>query len=186
MHSKCMELLKCYTLIMTIALGTPNRYLEAKIEAIKEALKKLGIEAEITDKSFSPQYSQTLGFEELIKKSKKYAAETLKDQNFDVGVGIENALSFIYSANEWYYVICVAILTKDGKEAVSFTPGIMVPQWMIQEVQKDNIELDALTERLAKEDDPVLYFSGGTLTRKELMMPALLLAFSKLGMGKHS
>lgn len=173
---------------MTIGLNTPNnRYTKEKKEAIEEAIKKLGIEAQIEMVDSADQVvtdHQTFGFEELIKRAKKYANDAFKNQNIDIGIGIENSLIFIFSANEWYYVICIALQTRDGKGTVSFTPGISVAQWMIQEVQNNNIELDALTARLAGEDDPVIYFSGKTLTRKELMIPPLLLAFSKLGMGK--
>jgi len=98
---------------------------------------------------------------------------------------VENSLSFIYSAHEWYYSICIALQTRDGTGTTSFTPGISIPLWMVKEVQDEKIKLDVLTEKLAGENDPVAYFSAKMLTRKDLMVPALLLAFSNLGLGKR-
>jgi non-canonical (house-cleaning) NTP pyrophosphatase len=173
---------------MTIGLYTSLRYFDLKKQALTEALTKLGIEAEIVhdDSMNRPSAAeQAFGFEELFKRAKSSAAEALK-HGVDVGIGIENSLSFIYSANEWFYVICVALQTKDGASTASFTPGISVPGWMIKEVQDGNIKIDALTQRLAGEEDPVVYFSAKTLTRKDLILPALLLAFSKLNLEKPS
>lgn len=171
---------------MTIGFYTSKHYFDLKKAAVEEAAKKLGIEADVViDDSFRTSLpSQTFGFEELFKSARVCAAEALKRENVDIGIGVENSLSFIYSTNEWYYVIGIAIQTKDGKHAESFTPGIKVPQWMMKEIQTNGIKMDSLTQNLAGEDDPVTYFSGGTLTRKDLMVPALLLAFVNLNLGK--
>ena len=173
---------------MTIGFYTSKRYFDMKKQAVEEAVKKLGIEASIVhDESMERPSSpkQAFGFEELFQRTKFYAEEALKHPGVDVGIGVENSLMFIYSANEWYYVICVALHTRTGAATASFTPGISIPDWMIKEVQGSNIKIDALTQRLAGEDDPVIYFSAKTLSRKDLMVPALLLAFSKLGLEKH-
>jgi len=173
---------------MTIGLYTSKHYSVPKKEAVEEAAKRLGIEVKtLFDDSFNPALTQqAFGFEELLQRTKTFAAEALKHDNVDVGIGIENSLSFIFSANEWYYVICIAIKTRDGKETATFTPGIGIPQTMVKEVQEKKVKIDILTQRLAGEDDPVAYFSQKTLTRKDLMVPALLLAFSHLGLGKNS
>jgi len=171
---------------MTIGFYTSNHYFDLKRTAVEEVIKKLGLDAEIVLKDpFRPSLpSQTFGFEDMFKRMRACAAEALNRQNTDIGIGVENSLVFIYNAEEWYYVIGIAIQTKDGKRAESFTPGIKVPLWMIKEVQEGNIKMDSLTQSLAGEDDPVMYFSGGMLTRKDLMIPALLLAFTDLNMEK--
>src|SRR5258708_25754074 len=100
---------------MNIALYTSKRYYDSKQQAVEEAVKKLGISATVLDKAFDvpPSSVQTFGFEGVFHNAKMYAAEALKKQDADVGVGIGNSLSFIYAANEWYYVICVALQTKE-------------------------------------------------------------------------
>jgi len=118
----------------------------------------------------------------MFKRMRSCAAVALERQNVDVGIGIENSLVFIYHADEWYYVIGISLQTKDGKHAESFTAGIKVPLWMMKQIQDDKIKMDSLTQNLAGEDDPVMYFSAGTLTRKDLMVPALLLAFANLNL----
>jgi non-canonical (house-cleaning) NTP pyrophosphatase len=173
---------------MNIGFYTSQHYLESKKQALEEAIKKLGLDAtQITDESSILQSSseQAFGFEQLFERSKEYAATAIKSEKIDVGIGVASGLSFIYSADEWYYVICIALHTKSGGTTASFTPGISVPIWMVKEVQDTHTKLDVLTERLAGTDDPVIYFSGKTLTRKELMVPTLLLAFSKLGLDKN-
>lgn len=169
---------------MTIGFYTSNHYFDLKKAAVEEVAKKLGLEAEIVLKDpFRPSLpSQTFGFEDMFKRMRACAAEAIDRQNTDIGIGIENSLVFIYNADVWYYVIGVSIKTKDGKWAESFTPGIRVPLWMVKEVQEGNIKMDSLTQSLAGEDDPVMFFSGKTLTRKDLMVPALLLAFADLNM----
>jgi non-canonical (house-cleaning) NTP pyrophosphatase len=174
---------------MNVGFYTSKHYFDSKRQALEEAAKKLGLEINIViDESLHRPSAaqQAFGFEELFKRTKEYAAETLKHPDIEVGIAVENALAYIYSSNEWYYVICVALRTRDGRETASFTPGISVPLWMVKEVQDNNIKLDALTQRLAGEDDPVVYFSGKTLTRQDLMIPALLLAFSALSLEKHT
>jgi non-canonical (house-cleaning) NTP pyrophosphatase len=169
---------------MKIGFYTSKRFLDSKRQAVEEVIKKLGIEAEVVidESSNAPSTtSQFFGFEELFKKTKIFANEALKNSTADVGIGIASGLSFIYAAHEWYYFICIALQNKDGISTASFTPGISVPEWMIKEVQDKDVKLDAIVERIASEEDPVVYFSGKTLTRKDLMVPTLILAFSKLG-----
>jgi non-canonical (house-cleaning) NTP pyrophosphatase len=171
---------------MTISFYTSKHYFDLKKAALEEVVKKLGIDASIVlNNPFRPPLpSQTFGFEDMLKRARACAREALRRENTDIGIGIENSLILIFSADEWYYVIGVSIQTKDGRHAESFTSGIMVPAWMMKQVQDDKIKIDSLTQSLAGEDDPVMYFSGGTLTRKDLMIPALLLAFTNLNLEK--
>lgn len=171
---------------MTIGLYTSKRYFDLKKAAVEEAAKKLGLQAALVDDGiYRPSLTaQSFGFEELFKRARSCAAEAAKREGVDIGVGIENSLSFIYNADEWYYVICTAVCTKDGRQAESFTPGISVPLWMVKEVQQDNVKIDAVTQNLAGQEDPVMYFSANTLTRKDLMTPSLLLALSNLHLEK--
>lgn len=167
---------------MTIGLYTSRHYFDLKKAAVQEALTKLGAASGVAFvDAFRPSPpTQTFGFEEMFKRAKECSAQALQLENVDVGIGVENSLTFIYSTNQWYYVIGISIQTQDGRHTESFTPGITVPQWMMEEIQKNNIKIDSLTQSLAGEDDPIIYFSGGTLTRKDLMVPTLLLAFSNL------
>ncbi len=171
---------------MIVGLKTSTRFLEAKQWAIKDALEKLGIQAELRVDAFEPMpdEKQIFGFEELLQKAKKYAQETIANQDLGLSVGMENALSFIYSSNEWYYVTCVAVQTRSGSVATSFSSGISVPQWIIKEMQDKNANtFHSLIERLVGHPvDPVDFFSGYTLSRRELLLPPLLLTISQLSM----
>ncbi len=172
---------------MVISLYTSEHYFDLKKAAVEEAVKKIGAESDVAFvNTFRPSLpTQTFGFEEMFKRAKSCSAEALNLKNGDIGIGIENSLTFIYSTDQWYYVIGVSVQTQDGRHAESFTPGIMVPSWMMEDIQKNNIKIDSLTQSLAGEDDPVMFFSGGMLTRKDIMVPTLLLAFSNLNLRKE-
>jgi non-canonical (house-cleaning) NTP pyrophosphatase len=172
---------------MTIGLYTSEHYFELKKAALDEAIKKLGIEASVASgNSFRPPWpEQAFGFSEMFTRARFCAAQALSLQKVDIGIGIENSLTLISDMNEWYYVIGISIQTKDGGHVESFTPGVRVPPWMMKEVQDDKVKMDVLTQNLVGQDDPIMYFSGGTLTRKDLMVPALLLALVNLNLDKH-
>lgn len=171
---------------MIIGLYTSEHYFDQKKVAVEEAVKKLGTITDTTIvKAFRPPLSeQTFGFEDMFKRAKACSEAAMNLEGAEIGIGIENSLAFIYNTNEWYYVIGISMQSKDGQRAESFTPGIKVPQWMMQDIQKNNRKIDSLTQELAGEDDPVIYFSGGTLTRKDIMVPTLLLAFANLNLKK--
>jgi len=171
---------------MTVGLKTSDHFIDEKKGALEDALKKLGLDAKIVVNPFGAPSSDTqaFGFEELIQKAKQYAREALVSQDSDlgIGIGIESALSFIYAANEWYYVMCIAAQTKNGGTATSFTSGVSVPEWMIKELQNNSTKtLHSLIEHAAGHPvDPIAFFSGYSLSRKETMLPPLLLTISQL------
>ena len=172
---------------MTIGIYTSVHYFDLKKAAVEEAMKKLspGVSPSFVQ-SFRPSLpTQTFGFEEMFKKARECSTEALKLENADIGIGIENSLTFIYSTEQWYYVIGISMQTQDGRHTESFTPGIKVPLWMMEDIQKNIIKIDSLTQSLAGEDDPIIYFSDGMLTRKDLMVPTLLLAFANLNFKKE-
>jgi non-canonical (house-cleaning) NTP pyrophosphatase len=171
---------------MTIGIYTSEQYFQLKKDSIEEAVKKLGIEVVIASgDTFRPSLpTQTFGFEEMFKRAQAGAKEAITRNNADIGIGIEDSLSLMYNVNEWYYVIGISVETSDGQHAESFTPGVRIPSWMMKEIQDDKIEIDSLTSSLAGEDDPITYFSGGTLTRKDIMIPAVLLALVNLNLQK--
>jgi non-canonical (house-cleaning) NTP pyrophosphatase len=172
---------------MTIGIYTSEHYFDLKKAAVEEAVKKLWPEKTVSFvQAFRPSLpTQTFGFEEMFKRARECSAQALRLDMAEVGIGIENSLTFIYTTEQWYYSIGISIQTQDGRHTESFTPGIKVPQWMMENIQKNNIKIDSLTQNLAGEDDPIIFFSGGMLTRKDLMVPTLLLAFSNLDFKKE-
>lgn len=171
---------------MTIGLKTSEHFVGEKMGAIEDAVKKLGLDAKILVNSFgaAPSEKQAFGFEELIQRARQYAREALvgQDPNLGIGIGMESALSFIYATNEWYYVMCIAAQAKNGGTATSFTSGVSVPEWMIKELQNNATKtLHSLIEHAAGHPvDPIAFFSGYSLTRREIMLPPLLLTISQL------
>ena len=123
---------------MNIGLYTSKHYFDLKKVALEEAFQKLGIEATISPVSaFRPPLpEQTFGFEEMFNRARVCAVEALGLGDVNLGVGIENSLTFLYNNNDWYYVIGISIQTKDGEHVESFTSGIRVPTWMMKQVRK--------------------------------------------------
>jgi non-canonical (house-cleaning) NTP pyrophosphatase len=171
---------------MTIGIYTSEHYFDLKKAAVEEAVKKLWPGTAITFvQAFRPSLpTQTFGFEEMFKRARECSTAALRLDTAEIGIGIENSLTFIYTTEQWYYSIGISIQTQDGRHTESFTPGIKVPSWMMEDIQKNSIKIDSLTQTLAGEDDPIIYFSDGMLTRKDLMVPTLLLAFSNLNFKK--
>ena len=173
---------------MTIGIYTSVHYYDAKKAAVEEAFKRLtpGVDVKFVN-SFRPSLpTQTFGFEEMFKRATECSTAALRLDGAEIGIGIENSLTFIYSTEQWYYMIGISMQTQDGRHTESFTPGIKVPLWMMEDIQKNNIKIDSLTQSLAGEDDPIIYFSDGMLTRKDLMVPTLLLAFANLNFKKEA
>jgi non-canonical (house-cleaning) NTP pyrophosphatase len=169
---------------MTIGFYSSGHYLDLKKQAVEEASQRIKFEANIIVKeltSAQTSSAQVFGFEELFRKAGAHAAEAQRDLDVDIGIGIENALAYIYNSKEWYYVICIAVHLRDGTTTATFAPGIIVPAWIIKEVQEQNIRFDTFMQRLTgDDDDPIAYFSSKALSRKDLLISAIIIAFSKV------
>lgn len=163
---------------MRIAIGTTS---ELKIRALKMALDKIKIEAEILSvKANSGVSDEPFGYEETIKGAKNRAKQSLEEKKPDLAVGIENGL--IKIEENYFDIACIYIVSKEGEESLSFSSGYFVPDWAIKEIKEKNTELGEITKKnLGDSDkDPVKFFSNGTIRRDEWLSQSVLFALMKI------
>lgn len=163
---------------MKIAIGTTS---ELKVRALKDALYKLGIEAEIAPiKTNSSVSNQPFGYEETTKGAKNRSATAFEKESPDMALGVESGL--IEIEENYFDIACIFIKTKDGEESISYSSGYFTPKWIIDEIKENNTEYGYITQRLSGNDekDPLKYFSVGKMKREELLSQAIEIALVKI------
>lgn len=163
---------------MKIAIGTTS---ELKVRALRDALERINIEAEMLPvKTSSGIADQPFGFEEIIKGATTRAENSLNEVGADIGVGVENGLVEI--GGDYFDVACVIIKTKDGNKSAAFSPAILIPEWIIKKIKEENTEVGEITKALSgdTEKDGFKYFTNGAITRKEALFQAIVFAFAKI------
>lgn len=163
---------------MKIAIGTTS---ELKARALKNALDKLEIKAEIMPTKIDSGISkQPFGYKEMVKGAKNRAEEAFKKTHSDLVMGVENGLVDI--EGNFFDIACAYIISKNGEESVAFSSGIFIPKWMIDEIKEKDTEVGEITKRLSgdNEKDGFKYFSNGAIRREESLSQAILLALVKI------
>lgn len=162
---------------MKIAIGTTS---ELKTRALKEALNKLGVEAEISSiKTDSGVSSQPFDYEETTQGAKNRATSAFEKENPEMAIGIESGL--IEIEGNYFDIACVYIKTKED-ESFAYSAGYFTPKWIIDEIKETNTEYGYITQRLSgdAEKDPFKYFSEGKIKREELLSQAIEIALVKI------
>ncbi len=163
---------------MKIAIGTTSKL---KIEALKDALDKLGLKAEIASiKTDSGVSNQPFGFDEIIIGARNRTDKSLKETSADIGVGIENGLVEI--EDNYFDVAGVFVVSKTGENSTAFSAAILMPDWIIREIKENKTEVGEITKKLSgdEEKDGFKYFTNGAITRREALSQALVFAFAKI------
>lgn len=163
---------------MKIAIGTTS---EIKIRALKSALRKFGVKAEVlpikTDSGIS---KQPFGYKDTTRGAKNRAKAALEKTAADMAVGVENGL--IEIENNFFDLACAYVLTNNGGESLAYSSAILIPKWVVDEVKEKDTEIGEITTRLSgdKEKDGFKFFSGGKIKREESLSQAILLALVKI------
>lgn len=166
---------------MKIAIGTTS---ELKVRALKNALEKFGVNAEIVSiKTESGISNQPFGYKEMIKGAKNRATKALEETDSDFAFGVENGLVEI--EGDYFDIACIYVLSKEGDESTSYSSGVFTPKWMIDEVKEENTEIGEIIKKLVwkeekMEKDPIKYFSDGKIRREELLSQAMEMALVKI------
>ncbi|MFA7216672.1 MAG: inosine/xanthosine triphosphatase [Candidatus Paceibacterota bacterium] len=163
---------------MKIVLGTNS---ELKVRALKSALDKLDIEAEVISRKAESNVSdQPFGYEEMIKGAKNRVENLFKDLDADIYVSIESGLVSIEGM--YFDIACVYSKNKEGVDSTSFSSGYFIPEWMIDKIKTEKTELGFITQELSgdTDKDPIKYFSKGALKREELIYQAVLISLLKI------
>ncbi|MFA6269833.1 MAG: inosine/xanthosine triphosphatase [Candidatus Paceibacterota bacterium] len=163
---------------MKIAVGTTSGL---KVRALKNALDNIQIEANVLPvKADSGISKQPFGYGEMIIGAKNRAQQALDETSSDFTVGIENGLVEI--EGNYFDIACIYIKTKANDESITFSSGISIPDWVIEEIKERDTEGGEITKRLSgdSEKDTGKYFSGGMIKREDILSQAIQIAFAKI------
>lgn len=163
---------------MKIAIATAS---ELKIRALKDALRVLNINAEVlSGKTSSGVAEEPFGYEETSKGARNRVIQCKEKFDPDIAVAVESGLISIEGS--YFDVACVHVISKDGRESVAYSSGYFVPDWMVQEVRVNNIDIGIIAQRLSNsaDKDPLNYFSKELIRREDLISQAIVLALIKL------
>jgi inosine/xanthosine triphosphatase len=163
---------------MKISVGTTSAL---KIRALEDALKKLGIQAEIVSvKTDSGVSDQPFGYTESKTGAMNRARAAFEQGNFDMALGIESGL--IEIEGDYFDIACVYIVTNEDDSSIAYSAGYFTPKWIIDEIKKKNTEYGHITQRLSgdEEKDPLKYFSEGKTKREDVLSQAIEIALVKV------
>ena len=163
---------------MNIAIGTTS---ELKVRALRNAVSRLGIDAEvIPHKTDSKVSSQPFGYDEIILGATNRATQCKNELDADISIAVESGL--VQLGEQYFDIACVCAISKDDRKSFAYSSGYFVPEWMVKEIKESNVELGYMTQKLSGDvdKDPLKYFSHGAIKREELLSQAILLALAKL------
>lgn len=166
--------------MITVAAGTESKL---KLRAIEEALKRLGMEAQVLPTELlSVVSSQPFGFEDMMLGASFRANSARRHHDATYGVGIESGL--VGLGGFWFDVPCVFITTLIPTPATSVSYGTFFPisQAIVEEVQERQIEVGFVIQERAGggEKDAEKWLSRGKVPRDEILVQAIMSAFAPM------
>ncbi|BFH72523.1 inosine/xanthosine triphosphatase [Sulfurisphaera javensis] len=160
---------------MFVAVGSTNR---AKVEAVKEALKIIGIKAEVISVNVDSNVSSQPFCHETFVGAKNRAYNALKLANADIGIGIEGGIC-IYEQRYMAFAVVYAA-NKEGKENFSFSMAFSLPSIMVKHILEGK-ELGEATDLIfstkgSKQHEGAIGYLTKVITRKDLYVQPVIAA----------
>ncbi len=155
-----------------------------KIEATKEGVIRLGIKAEVFGvEAESEQNAQPQGFDEMFDGALMRARKARLVYPSPFAVGIENGIIHYNWITIDFAVIVVITPTK--KLFVSTSSGVRFPEKLVREARvpgfKDHTVGEVIAEKLGGEKtDPHKTLTHGKISRKDILVEAVRLAFAQI------
>lgn len=165
---------------MKIAVGSAN---PVKIEAVRDAAKKMFPEAEVVSAAVQSGVSaQPFSDDEAIEGAENRARAAMKEKGADFGVGLEGTVE--HTKHGLFTSGWVVVLSRDGKKGIAQTGSLLLPDKITKQVTKDK-ELGTVMDELVGEKDvkknlgAIGIFSKGIITRKSSFEQAVIKAFAR-------
>jgi non-canonical (house-cleaning) NTP pyrophosphatase len=176
--------------IFNVLVGSAsNLKLNAVIEACNIAKTKVGFKyGTIVSHNIKPNIEeQPYGYDETFKGA-KYRADGVTKLQSDldikynyISIGIENG---IQKCGENYYDFAVIVLKYRGKIYESHSTGIKINEKLLAKSFKRNRHItvgNLMSEKFDSEkDDPHKYLTFGLVTRKDMLVQAILTVLGNL------
>lgn len=160
---------------MFVAIGSTNK---AKIEAVKEALRIIGWEAEVVSVKVDSGVSSQPFCEETFVGAKNRAYNALKITKADIGIGIEGGICI--HDNKYFAYAVVYAVNKEGLENYSFSMAFSLPSTIVKHVLEGK-ELGEATDivfsvKNSKQYEGVIGYLTKYITRKDLYVQPVIAA----------
>ncbi len=155
---------------------------EHKIGAVKEALRRLGVEADVTGRrARSDVREQPMGFVEMMTGAKRRVGHVWDAKHPDrICVGIESGIEVVSTVVVDFALIAVL---ADGEWYQSISPGIVFPFAYYDEARERGFATttvgSVIAERMGGDaTDPHVTFTKGKITRQETLVQGIMIAFA--------
>jgi len=160
---------------MFVAVGSTNK---VKVEAVKEALKIIGIDAEVISLNVESGVSPQPFCHETFVGAKNRAYNVLKNTKADLGIGIEGGIC-VYE-NKYLAFAVVYAVNREGIENFSFSMAFSLPGLMVKHIL-DGKELGEATDitfstKGSKQQEGAIGYLTKVISRKDLYVQPVIAA----------
>ena len=160
---------------MIIAVGSTNK---VKVEAVKEAIKIIGINAEVISLNAESGVSSQPFCHETFVGAKNRAYNALKNTEADLGIGIEGGICTY--ENKYLAFAVVYAVDREGTENFSFSMAFSLPASMVKHIL-DGKELGEATDILfstkgSKQKEGAIGYLTKVINRKDLYIQPVIAA----------
>ncbi|MBB5253443.1 inosine/xanthosine triphosphatase [Sulfurisphaera ohwakuensis] len=160
---------------MFVAIGSTNK---AKVEAVKEALKIIGLNADVISVNVESGVSSQPFCHETFVGARNRAYNALNATNADIGIGIEGGIC--YYENKYLAFAVVYAANKEGLENFSFSMAFSLPSTMVKHILEGK-ELGEATDLIfstkdSKQHEGAIGYLTKVITRKELYIQPVIAA----------
>ncbi|MFP3232966.1 MAG: inosine/xanthosine triphosphatase [Sulfolobaceae archaeon] len=161
---------------MFVAVGSTNK---AKVEAVKEALRIIGMKAEVKAVKVDPEVPPQPVCNQTFVGAKTRAYKALRHTHADIGLGIEGGV-FYYENRMLAYAVVYAA-SKKGVENFAFSASFPLPPSMTS-LLVEGKELGEVTDIIfstkeSKQSEGAIgYLTKMHITRKDLYVQPVVIA----------
>ncbi|AAY79469.1 DUF84 family protein [Sulfolobus acidocaldarius] len=160
---------------MLVSIGSKNK---VKIEAVREAIMRIGLNAEVISVEVSPEVPlQPFGHQTFIG-ARNRAFKSLKETDSDIGIGIEGGV-FSYENRLMAFAVVYAV-DRNGLENFSFSTSFTLPTSITSLIFQGK-ELGEATDIVfsakgSKENEGAIGYLTKVINRKELYVQPVIAA----------
>ncbi|EZQ01826.1 MULTISPECIES: DUF84 family protein [Acidianus] len=160
---------------MLVSVGSKNK---VKIEAVNDALKEIGISAQIISVEVDPQVPNQPYCEETFAGARRRAILSLAQTASDLGIGIEGGLCV--AQNRILAFAVVHAVDKEGNENFSISSAFTLPPSIVKELN-NGVELGYAVDKVfsksgSKYNEGAVGILTGIIDRKRLYVEPVILA----------
>jgi len=115
---------------MNITLGSTSTH---KLEAVRQACRKLGLEAIVSGvKTSSGQNEQPVGFDETFSGAFTRATSAKAQKPDGIAIGIESGIFRFGATLITLDIAVIVLLTSNGRQIVTSSEGIQFPEKFVR------------------------------------------------------